>query len=211
MKKSILFVISFLIGVCGFVFYFHYFKKHYGSEPAFVLVEYNDGCHKKCVEDLMDECHFWLFHDPDYLPVKSMIMNNISSCIRLDTDFSEKPLSIPYHTTVACDSSGRVVGFVTYYVVSSGITDSSGKPISVGRVHLLAVTESSRRLGVANALMEKVLEVFRAQRVSRAYLITRPENTRAKNLYHRFLFFEQSHDGVDIYEKNGCDVLVREF
>ena len=86
---------------------------------------------------------------------------------------------------LVAERAGVVVGYVY-----AGLEPRSWKELRepAGFIHDVAVEESSRRTGVATALIEAAIEWFRTQGVPRVLLWTAEQNTVALPLFSRLGF-----------------------
>lgn len=203
-------IFIFLLFICcvgtGWWLYNTFFGK-----SCIVFREYCQSTDCRFLDDLMEESAFWLFHDPDYKSSKEKLLCDIESKVHHHYDSGETDgVDSVYMTLVACTQDGRVVGFVNYYIFDT-VQDETQSVIRIGRVHLLSVTKDCRGRGIAERLLKMVFDVFKKENVNKAFLITRPENIRAKKLYHKFGFSEVSKGSQDLYERNGYDLLLKDF
>lgn len=86
---------------------------------------------------------------------------------------------------LVADRAGVVVGYVY-----AGLEPRSWKELRepAGFIHDVAVEESSRRTGVATALIEAAIEWSRAHGAPRVLLWTADQNTKASALFSRLGF-----------------------
>lgn len=182
------------------------------DKKVFYLREYEQGKDDQGISDLLEENVFWVFHDPDYKEVKAKLLQDIAlkSHHHYD-DGSKDGMKSDYKTVVACLKSGEVVGFINYYIFDIENTNHENKKLKMSRIHLLAVRKQFRRMGIAEQLLHFILDDMKKKYVNRVFLVTRPENVRAKNLYYKFSFVEVDRQNRDIFEKNGYDVLLKDL
>ena len=176
--------------------YFGYQYVFFGQGASPVLYEiYNSNRDKIELEILLEQNKFWLFHGEAEEGKKRVL-----ECVLLGlhNDDFEKNKKVPYFVQVA-RVKDKVVGFITFF---------GSEEKKIGRVHLLAVDGSCRRLGIAEQLVLFAIEHFKRLGYEKVFLYTRPENIRAKKLYKKLSFYEIDKGEDSLFEKNPGDLLV---
>lgn len=179
--------------------YFGYQYIFFGRGTSPVLYElYNSNRDKIELEILLEQNKFWLFHG-EAEEGKKRVLESVSLGLH-DDDF-EKNKKVPYYVQVA-RVKDKVVGFVTFF---------GSEEKKIGRVHLLAVDGSCRRLGIAEQLILFAIEHFKRHGYEKVFLYTRPENIRAKKLYKKLSFYEIDKKEDNLFEKNPGDLLIMDL
>jgi ribosomal protein S18 acetylase RimI-like enzyme len=201
-KRYVLLCISSVVLI--FLYYMYYGQLFSSSRVEVIYSEYNKEKDFFELDVLLEKYKFWLFHEnykkgecPLYSVFDSMQHNN---------DF-DNLLVVPYYIKIA-RVKDKIVGFVSYYI--SGNMSEDNKDIKkIGRIHLLCIDESYRRFGIARNMISDVLRYFKEEKCDRAYLVTRPENIRAKELYYKFGFHEvQQNDLSSIFDTDPAHMLI---
>lgn len=181
------------------LFYFGYQYIFFGRGASPVLYElYNPNRDKIELEILLEQNKFWLFHG-EAEEAKKRVLESVS--LELHDDDFEENKKVPYYVHVA-RVKNKVVGFITFF---------GSEEKKIGRVHLLAVDGSCRRLGIAEQLVLFVVEHFKRLGYQKVFLYTRPENIRAKRLYKKLSFYEIGKEDDTLFEKNPGDMLIRDL
>lgn len=176
--------------------YFGYQYVFFGQGTSPVLYElYNSNRDKIELEILLEQNKFWLFHG-EAEEGKKRVLESVS--LGLHNDDFEKNKKVPYYVQVA-RVKDKVVGFITFF---------GSEEKKIGRVHLLAVDGSCRRLGIAEQLVLFAVEHFKRLGYQKVFLYTRPENIRAKKLYKKLSFYEIGKEEENLFEKNPGDLLM---
>lgn len=203
-KKNIYFgylgyVISGVSIFCLVYFGYQYIVAYQGISP--VLYElYEDNRDKLELEIILEQNKFWLFHG-EAEEGKKRVLESVSLALHDDDFVKDKKVS--YHTHVA-RVKDKVVGFITFF---------GSEEKKIGRVHLLAVDGSCRRLGIGEQLILFAIEHFKRYGYQKVFLYTRPENIRAKKLYKKLSFYEieVEKEYESLFENNPGDMLVRDL
>jgi ribosomal protein S18 acetylase RimI-like enzyme len=151
---------------------------------------------------------FWIFHQ-DFSEGECPLFSYLSSGVhKNDFNISQE---VPFYCTVAlCDE--KIVGFCSYYVCPFVFEN---KEAVWGRINILCVDEAYRRQGIARELSSQAMSFFKKKKATHAYLCTRPENTRARQLYYSIGFvdydIEQKKGSINVYDTNPADYLVKEL
>lgn len=161
------------------------------------------------LDELVMKNAFWLFHG-NVDESKLAIYNNMREKTHSSDDFDvlEK---VPYYTLVA-RKENKVVGFITYYI-SSFKDFQTHETKRIGRIHLLCVDSDCRRGGMGIHLVKEAIEFFKKEHCFRAYLVTRPENIKAKSLYYKvgFVESEKTDFAACLYDENPADFLIKDL
>jgi ribosomal protein S18 acetylase RimI-like enzyme len=185
-------------------------KKFDQLSVGVLVMPYQQEKHFESILALMKKSSFWLFHDnPD--EGCRRISEGMNSK-KYPNDFDAKK-NVEYQCLVVSDEKNEVLGFITYYINSFFNTEVKQNQ-KIGRIHLLAVNENYRKIGLAKRLIQAVIDYFKAQGCIRCFLVTRPENFRAKKLYHSLGFIESPNKDVakdTEYEANPADLLFLNF
>jgi ribosomal protein S18 acetylase RimI-like enzyme len=195
------------------IFYTYRYNNDFNSADFLhpVCVEYLDYDKERDfldIDNLMEKYKFWLFHG-DFKKGECPLYPNFEKLTHT-SDF-DSTVDVPYRIKVA-RMNGRCVGFVTYYM-SENLVVNSDQVKKLGRVHLLCVDEEYRRSGIAKNLVEGAIAFFKEKGCQRVYLVTRPENIRAKALYYKLGFYEMNKNTIEnnILDKDPADVLSKEL
>jgi ribosomal protein S18 acetylase RimI-like enzyme len=171
--------------------------------------EYDAKRDHASLDELVMKNAFWLFHG-NVDKSKLAIYNNMieKSHISDDFDVFEK---VPYYTFVA-RKENKVVGFITYYI-STFKDPKTHETKKIGRIHLLCVDSDCRRVGIGIHLVKEVIEFFKKEFCFRAYLLTRPENIKAKSLYYKvgFVESEKTDFAACLYDENPAEFLIKDL
>lgn len=179
--------------------YFGYKCIFTGQGTFPVLYElYNSNRDKIELEILLERNKFWLFHG-EAEEGKKRVLESVSLGLH-DDDF-EKNKKVPYYVQIA-RVKDKVVGFITFF---------GSEEKKIGRVHLLAVDGSFRRLGIGEQLILFAIEHFKRHGYEKVFLYTRPENIRAKKLYKKLSFYDVDKEDDTLFEKNPGVMLVRDL
>ncbi len=211
MKKRFILIIFLIIGliyffVNNFVFFSGEKKLIYGVRERIEYIDYDQMRDLDGIKKLMEKYKFWLFHG-EFKNGENPVIMNFNSGYHID-DLGLNVM-VPYIIRVVRDGE-RVVGFVSYYI-SENVNKRIGEKNKIGRIHLLCVEEDYRRFGIGKKLIKECMDFFKLEHCDRVYLITRPENIRAKSLYYKFGFSEIKNDNVDAFDKDPADILVNDF
>lgn len=216
MKKKIfsliIFIVVFVVGVFIRNYYKDYYKESWESHVSVIdYADYDKIRDWADVDNLMEKYKFWLFHG-GFETGKCPLYPNFENSTHSD-DFDSANNVHYYIKVVRVDN--RCVGFVTYYI-SENFKSKKDELKKLGRIHLLCIDENYRRLGIAKKLVEECMLFFKKQNCQRVYLITRPENIRAKALYYKFGFSEATDrsGGVverNVFDKDPADILIKDF
>lgn len=210
MNKKLLYWIVFIIISLVSIFPLKQYYSDYVSSADFlhpISVEYLDYKKERDftdIDNLMEKYKFWLFHG-DYKKGECPLYPNFEKLTHV-SDF-DLHVDVPYGIKVA-RIDGRSVGFITYYI-SENKYAKADEPKKIGRIHLVCVEENYRRLGIAKRLIEDVMNFFKENNCQKAYLVTRPENIRAKGLYYKLGFNEMNNQENNVFDKNPADVLLK--
>jgi ribosomal protein S18 acetylase RimI-like enzyme len=157
----------------------------------------------------MVKYQFWLFHGQTFKKGDCPLYKNFES--KMHSDDFDTNLQVPYYIKVA-RIGNHCVGFITYYISERRTEEKNGDIKKLGRIHLLCVDEKYRRLGIAHYLMSNVIDYFKENKCDRVYLITRPENSRAKSLYYKLGFVVTSNnEEVDVFDRDPAIILVKDI
>lgn len=174
-----------------------------------VYSEYDVKRDHVSLDELMTRNAFWLFHG-NFEKSKIDIYKNMIEKTHNSDDF-DVAHKVPYYTLVA-RKENKVVGFITYYI--STFKDLQTKEEKkIGRIHLLCVDGDCRRGGIGMHLAEEAIKFFKKEFCFRVYLVTRPENIKAKSLYYKLGFVEsEKTDFVScLYDENPADFLIKDL
>jgi ribosomal protein S18 acetylase RimI-like enzyme len=222
MRKSVFYWIMFiLVSLVCFLWQYRYrdyysrttcvlSKKNKENQP--ISIEYFDYDEERDfadIDNLMETYKFWLFHG-DYKKGECPLYPNFKSQIHA-SDFDSK-VNVPYFIKIA-RVEDRCVGFITYYISENREAKTNDSIKKLGRIHLVCVDQHYRRLGIARHLVGMAVDFFQKNNCQRAYLVTRPENIRAKDLYHKLGFNEVNKNDIrhDVFDKDPADILVKEL
>ena len=172
-------------------------------------VDYDKQKHFNDVDNLLEEYKFWLFHG-DFKKGECPLYPNFNTKMHA-SDF-DSAMNVPYYIKVAIVDN-KCVGFITYYI-SENLQAKNNEFKKIGRIHLLSVDKQYRRLGIANKFITDCMNFFKLNNCQRIYLITRPENIRAKGLYYKFGFTEIKKDksiDLDVFDRDPADILVKDL
>lgn len=210
-SKFIYYIILFGVLLGGMFLTKFYFINSTNVVNKICEVEYSDYEKERDfndIDDLMMRYKFWIFHG-DFKAGECPLYPNFKNMSHKN-DF-DATMQVPYFIKVA-RVDGKCVGFLTYYFSENTMVGKKGQEIKkIGRVHVLCVDEKFRRLGIAKKLVEFAIDFFKINGCQRVYLITRPENIRAKNLYHKLGFFESNNDEKNVFDLNPADVLIKDL